>query len=110
MEKPAVLVPKPLVMLALANNLSTRNPAEAQKLYEQIKKDYPDSAVADQADRALETLKLWGRFYPATTGGAKPPLQPSAPSCTIRPCRWLPMQWTLPARAAAAGLSPRIPP
>ncbi len=58
MEKPGVLVPKPLVMLALANNLSTRNPAEAQKLYEQIKKDYPDSAVADQADRALETLKL----------------------------------------------------
>jgi len=57
-EKPAALVPKPLAMLALADNLSTRNPAEAQKLYEQIKKDYPDSAIADQAERALESLKL----------------------------------------------------
>ena len=57
LEKPAVLVPKPVVMLALADNLSTRSPAEAQKLYEQIKRDYPDSAVAEQAERALETLK-----------------------------------------------------
>ena len=57
-EKPAALVPKPLAMLALADHLSTRSPAEAQKLYEQIKKDYPDSAIADQAERALENLKL----------------------------------------------------
>lgn len=57
-DKPAALVPKPLAMLALADNLSKRSPAEAQKLYEQIKKDYPESTIADQAERALENLKL----------------------------------------------------
>ncbi len=57
-ETPAALVPKPLVMLALADNLSKRSPSEAQKLYEQIKKDHPESAIADQAERALENLKL----------------------------------------------------
>jgi predicted negative regulator of RcsB-dependent stress response len=51
-----VLVPKPLVLLELASVLSASNPAEATKLYEQIKKDYPNTTIADQADRGLSTL------------------------------------------------------
>ena len=54
--KPAVLVPKPVVMLALADYYRQKNPAEAAKLYGQIKSDYPDTPVAEQADQALALL------------------------------------------------------
>jgi hypothetical protein len=54
--KPTVLVPKPIVMLALAEHYSDKNPAEAVKLYNQIKSDYPDTPVAEQADQALAFL------------------------------------------------------
>jgi hypothetical protein len=54
--KPAVLAPKPLVMLALAGHYRKTNPAEAAKLYNQIKLDYPDTAAAQQADEQLELL------------------------------------------------------
>ena len=54
--KPAVLVPKPVVMLALAEHYSAKNPAEAAKLYAQIKKDYPDTPIAEQADQELALL------------------------------------------------------
>lgn len=53
---PAVLVPKPVVMLALAQHYRQKNPAEAAKLYAQIKSEYPDSPVADQADQELALL------------------------------------------------------
>lgn len=54
--KPAVLVPKPVVMLALAGYYRQKNPAEAAKLYSQIKSEYPDTPVAEQADQALALL------------------------------------------------------
>jgi predicted negative regulator of RcsB-dependent stress response len=54
--KPAVLVPKPVVMLALAEHYSEKNPAEAAKLFGQIKKDYPDTPIAEQADQELALL------------------------------------------------------
>jgi hypothetical protein len=54
--KPAVLVPKPVVMLALAGYYGQKNPAEAAKLYSQIKSEYPDTPVAEQADQALALL------------------------------------------------------
>lgn len=54
--KPAVLVPKPVVMLALAGYYVQKNPAEAAKLYLQIKSEYPDTPVAEQADQALALL------------------------------------------------------
>lgn len=54
--KPTVLVPKPIVMLALAEHYRDKNPAEAVKLYNQIKTDYPDTPVAEQADQALAFL------------------------------------------------------
>jgi hypothetical protein len=49
-------VPKALALLALADDLRKSNPPEAAKLYNEIKKDFPDSTVADEADKRLETL------------------------------------------------------
>ena len=54
--KPAVLVPKPVVMLALAQHYTASNPAEASKLFAQIKSEYPDTPMAEQADQELSLL------------------------------------------------------
>jgi TolA-binding protein len=54
--KPTILVPKPVVMLALAHHYGDKNPTEAAKLYTQIKSDYPDTAIADQAKQELSLL------------------------------------------------------
>jgi hypothetical protein len=56
MAKSSVLVPKPVVMLALAEHYSQKNPVEAAKLYSQIKTDYPDTPIAEQADQELALL------------------------------------------------------
>ena len=56
MDKQSVLVPKPLVMLELAGVLRGSKPQEAVGLYQQIKKDFPDTPMADQADRGLDAL------------------------------------------------------
>jgi tetratricopeptide (TPR) repeat protein len=55
-ENSTALVPKPLVMLQLANDLSRANPQEAVKVYNQIKKEFPDSQIAEEADRGLEAI------------------------------------------------------
>lgn len=55
-DKPTVLVPKAVVMLALAQHYAPKDPAQAAKLFNQIKTDYPDTPVADQADQALALL------------------------------------------------------
>jgi predicted negative regulator of RcsB-dependent stress response len=52
----AILVPKPMVLLELAGLLSQSDPNQATALYEQLKKDYPNTPVADEADRGLELL------------------------------------------------------
>jgi predicted negative regulator of RcsB-dependent stress response len=54
--KPTVLVPKPVVMLALAEHYGAKNPAEASRLYTQIKSEYPDTPIAQQADQELNLL------------------------------------------------------
>lgn len=54
--KPSVLVPQAEVMLALANSYRAKDPAQAAKLYDQIKSQYPDTPMADQADEALALL------------------------------------------------------
>jgi TolA-binding protein len=54
--KPAVLVPKPVAMLALAGHYRKTNPTEAAKLYNQIKSEFPDTGIAQQADQELELL------------------------------------------------------
>jgi len=56
MDKQSALVPKPLVMLELAGMLRGSKPQEAVSLYQQIKKDFPDTPMADQADRGLDAL------------------------------------------------------
>lgn len=52
----SVLVPKPMALLEMANILSQTDPKQATSVYQQLKKDYPNTAVADQADRGLELL------------------------------------------------------
>jgi predicted negative regulator of RcsB-dependent stress response len=52
----SILVPKPMVQLELAGVLKQSNPKEAVALYQQIKKDYPNTAIADQADQALTEI------------------------------------------------------
>ena len=55
--KPSVLVPKPVVMLTLAEHYSAKNnSAEATQLYSQIKSEYPDTPIAQQADQELNLL------------------------------------------------------
>jgi predicted negative regulator of RcsB-dependent stress response len=55
-DKPSVLVPRPLVLLELAGALRASNPKEAASVYQQIKKEFPDTGIADQADRGLDSL------------------------------------------------------
>ena len=45
-----------VVMLALAQHYSQKDPTEAARLYGQIKTDYPDTPIAEQADQALSLL------------------------------------------------------
>ena len=52
----SILVPKAMVQLELAGILRQSNPKEAITIYEQIKKDYPNSSMADEADRGLGAL------------------------------------------------------
>src|SRR5277367_6762745 len=52
----SVFVPRPLVLLELAQTLRQSDPKEAANVYEQLKKEFPNTAVADEADRGLEML------------------------------------------------------
>jgi predicted negative regulator of RcsB-dependent stress response len=56
LAKPTVLVPRPVIMLALAGHFSAKDPAQAAKLYSQIKSDYPNTPIAEQADQGLALL------------------------------------------------------
>jgi hypothetical protein len=55
-DKQSALVPRPMVLLELASLLRNSNPKEAASIYQQIKKDFPDTPISDQADRGLDTL------------------------------------------------------
>jgi predicted negative regulator of RcsB-dependent stress response len=55
-DKPSVFVPRPLVLLELAGVLRSSNPKEAASIYQKIKKEFPDTTIADQADRGLDAL------------------------------------------------------
>jgi hypothetical protein len=55
-DKQSALVPRPLVLLELAGALRTSNPKEATSIYQQIKKDFPDTPISDEADRGLDFL------------------------------------------------------
>ena len=53
-DKPSVFVPKALVLLTLADHYRKTDPAQAAKLYNQVKVEFPDAAA--QADQGLELL------------------------------------------------------
>jgi predicted negative regulator of RcsB-dependent stress response len=53
-DKPSILVPKAMAMLALANYYRKADPAQATKLYNQVKQEFPDAA--EEADQGLELL------------------------------------------------------
>jgi predicted negative regulator of RcsB-dependent stress response len=55
-DKPSVIVPRPLALLELAGVLRQSKPQEAATIYQQIKKEFPDTPLADQADRGLDSL------------------------------------------------------
>jgi len=52
----SIFVPKPVVMLALAEHYRQSSPAQAAKIYHQIKSEFPDTGAADQADQGLALL------------------------------------------------------
>ena len=55
-DKHSVFVPRPVALLELANTLRQTNPKEAANVYQQIKKEFPDSTISEQADRGLDLL------------------------------------------------------
>jgi hypothetical protein len=55
-DKPSPFVPRPLALLELAGVLRQTNPKEAANVYQQVKKEFPDSTIAEQADRGLDTI------------------------------------------------------
>jgi hypothetical protein len=55
-EKPTVLVPHPVVLLDLAGLLRKSNPTESISLYNQVKKDYPEPTISEEADRGLNSV------------------------------------------------------
>jgi predicted negative regulator of RcsB-dependent stress response len=56
MDKPTALVPRARAELALADLYRKSKPAEAAKIYEQIKKEFPDTPLAEEADRRLAEI------------------------------------------------------
>jgi hypothetical protein len=55
-DKPSTFVTRPLALLELAGVLRQTNPKEAANVYQQIKKEFPEAAISEQADRGLDTL------------------------------------------------------
>jgi predicted negative regulator of RcsB-dependent stress response len=53
-DKPTVFVPKPMAMLALADYYRKTDPAQATKLYNQVKQEFP--GAAEEANQGLELL------------------------------------------------------
>ena len=55
-DKPSTFITRPLALLELAGVLRQTNPKEAANVYQQIKKEFPDSTIAEQADRGLDSV------------------------------------------------------
>jgi hypothetical protein len=55
-DKSALFVPRPLVLLELAGVLKQTHPQEAVAVYEQIKKEFPNTPASEEADRGLGML------------------------------------------------------
>lgn len=61
LEHPAATVPRAMALLALADLMAPTNPAEARQLYNQVKSEFPDTAVASEVSRRLELLPATAR-------------------------------------------------
>lgn len=59
-DKPSLFVPKPVVLLALADHYTSSDPSQAAKLYRQVKDEFPDTQAAQQADERLQLLQAKG--------------------------------------------------
>jgi hypothetical protein len=59
-NKPTLFVPKPIVLLALADHYSGSDPTQAAKLYKQVKDEFPDTQAAQVADQRLQLLATKG--------------------------------------------------
>lgn len=59
-DKPTLFVPRPVVLLALADHYSSSDPAQAAKLYNQVKSEFPDTQAAQEADQRLQLLQVKG--------------------------------------------------
>jgi hypothetical protein len=57
-DKPNLFVPKAVVLLALADHYTSSDPAQAAKLYNQVKSEFPDSAAAQEAEQRLQLLPV----------------------------------------------------
>jgi predicted negative regulator of RcsB-dependent stress response len=55
-DKPSVIVTRPMVLMELAGILRQTNPKEAISVYQQIKRDYPDTQISEEAQRGLDLL------------------------------------------------------
>jgi predicted negative regulator of RcsB-dependent stress response len=55
-DKSYTFVPRVLVQLELAGLLRQSKPQEALTIYQQIKKDFPNTTISEEADRGIETL------------------------------------------------------
>jgi tetratricopeptide (TPR) repeat protein len=55
-DKHSVFVPRPVALLELANTLRQTDAKEAANVYQQIKKEFPDTTISEQADRGLDLL------------------------------------------------------
>jgi tetratricopeptide (TPR) repeat protein len=55
-DNPSLFVPKPVVLLALADHYSTSDPDQAAKFYRQVKTEFPDTPAATTADQRLQLL------------------------------------------------------
>ena len=73
-DNPAPVVPREMALLALADLLAQSNPAEARRLYEQVKQEFPDTPVAEQVTRRLDLLPP-----PAPPTPTTPPFNPPGP-------------------------------
>lgn len=56
-NKSTVFVPRPLVLMALGDHYRAQNDTQqAAKYYQQVKSEFPNTGLADQADQRLEML------------------------------------------------------
>ncbi|HEV2388584.1 MAG TPA: tetratricopeptide repeat protein [Candidatus Acidoferrales bacterium] len=56
LNQPSVFVPKPEVLFALGDHYRASNPQQAAKYYQEVKSEYPNTGLADQADQRLQML------------------------------------------------------